>query len=250
MSIRLLDGKVVVVTGGARGIGAAICRVLAGQGAIVGVNYAENRPAAEHVAMAILAAGGQAIAVRADMRDSEAVRFMMNEMVREYGQLDGVVNNVIGGKRHGNLSDAALEDCVDAFDLGCRAVVNSLSAARPHFRAMGGGRIVNVVPEVGGTTPASWTFYMAGKGAMVGLSKSLAAELSPENITMNMVAPGWVAEDKVEAPPRRIRPGQLRRHASGEEIGNTCALLLSDLAACVTGSYLVVSGGRATPLGT
>jgi 3-oxoacyl-[acyl-carrier protein] reductase len=115
---------------------------------------------------------------------------------------------------------------------------------------MGGGRIVNVVPEVGGTAPASWTFYMAGKGAMVGLSKSLAAELSPENITMNMVAPGWIAEDKLEAQPRRERPGQLRRHASGEEIGNTCALLLSDLAACVTGSYLVVSGSRATPLGT
>lgn len=245
MSLRLLDGKVVVVTGGARGIGAAICRVLAGQGAIVGVNYAENRGAAEHVVQEIIAAGGQAIAYQADVRDTEAVRRMMDFVFSEYGRLDGVVNNAINSRRPKDSEEALLEDCVDAFDLGCRAVVNTLSAARPHFRQQGGGRMINIVAELDNTVSASWTFYMAGKGAMVGLSKSLAAELSPENITLNMVAPGWVADEKHDTENRRpIKPGQLRRHVSGDEIGNTCALLLSDLAACVTGSYLVVSGGR------
>src|SRR5207237_8128572 len=81
----------------------------------------------------------------------------------------------------------------------CRAVINTITAARPLMRDQGGGRVVNIVTELWNMAPAEWSVYMAGKGAMVGLSRSLAMELGPEGITVNMVAPGWMADEKVDA---------------------------------------------------
>lgn len=101
--------------------------------------------------------------------------------------------------------------------------------------------------------PGEWTVYMAGKGAMVGLSRSFAHELGPDNITVNMVAPGWMADEKVDltsdASKKFARSIPLRRHGSADEIGNACAFLMSDLASYITGAYLPVTGGRITQMG-
>ncbi len=249
----LLTGRVVLVTGGGRGIGAAISRVLAREGASVAVNYSNSGEKAERLVQEIVKAGGSGRAYGADIRDPDAVLRMVDSARDDFGRLDGIVNNAIAGKQNGPLESATLEDYANAFDFGCKVVVNSIVAARPIFKAQGGGRIVNIVTELWNMAPADWSVYMAGKGAMVGLSRSLACELGPENITVNMVAPGWMADDKVDTSSDGsksfARSIPLRRHGSADEIGNACAFFLSDLAAYVTGAYLPVTGGRITQMG-
>ena len=249
----LLEGKVVLVTGAGRGLGAAIARVAAKHGAVVAVNYANSRGKAESVVAEILASGGKAETFGADVRDPQAVQSMIDKIVANYGRLDGVVNNSISGKQNGNLSESTLDDYANSFDFGCKAVINTISAARPQMQKQGGGRIVNLVTELWNMAPAGWSVYMAGKGAMVGLSRSLACELGPENITVNMVAPGWMADEKVdtlsEGSLNFAKSIPLRVHGSADEIGNACVFYLSELAGYVTGTYLPVTGGRVTQVG-
>jgi 3-oxoacyl-[acyl-carrier protein] reductase len=249
----LLQGKVALVTGGARGIGADICRVLAREGAAVAINYASSSEAAERLAAEITSGGGKAQAFGADVRDEQAVRTMIDGVVVAFGRLDGVINNAIAGRQQGTFEEANWDDYATAFDFGCKGVVNTMRAARPIMQQQGGGRIVNIVTELWNMAPASWSVYMAGKGAMVGISRSLAEELGPDNITVNMVAPGWMADEKVDtSSPGSQKFAQsipLRRHGSALEIGNACAFFLSDLASYVTGAYLPVTGGRITQMG-
>src|SRR5438552_3875708 len=249
----LLEGRVALVTGGGRGIGAAISRVLAREGAAVAVNYSASQAKAEQVVRQITEVGGRALAVCADVRDPEAVNAMVEQVAAAFGKVDSLVNNAISGRQAGKLEEATLEDYETAFGFGARAVVNTISAVRPHFRKAGGGRVVNIVTELWNMAPAGWSVYMAGKGAMVGISRSLALELGPENITVNMVAPGWMADEKVEpgssGSQKYAESLPLRRQGDAEEIGKVCAFFLSDLAAFVTGAYVPVCGGRVTQMG-
>lgn len=249
----LLSGKVALVTGGGRGIGAAISRVLAREGATVAVNYSASREKAEAVAAEIVGRGGKARAFQAGVRDAEGVQTMVKQVTEAFGRLDGLVNNAISGRQHGLLAESSIEDYQNSFDFGCKAVLNTINAVRPVMRKQGGGRIVNIVSELWNMAPQEWSVYMAGKGAMVGISRALACELGPENITINMVAPGWMADEKVDTSGQGsqnfAKNLPLRRHGSAEEIGNACAFYLSHLAGYVTGAYLPVCGGRITQMG-
>jgi 3-oxoacyl-[acyl-carrier protein] reductase len=249
----LLSGKVVLVTGGGHGIGACISRVVARHGANVAINYSTSKDKAESVVREIQGAGGTAQAFRADIRDAAAVTAMVQAVTKTFGRLDGLVHNAIAGRQHGKLDEVSLQDYQDMLDFGCKATVNLIKAARPAMKAQGGGRIVNIVTELWNMAPAEWSTYLAGKGAMVGISRSLACELGPENITVNMVAPGWMADEKVDTQSAgSIDFGKslpLRRHGSADEIGNACVFFLSDLAGYVTGAYIPVTGGRITQMG-
>ena len=229
------------------------CKVLARHGARVVVNYAQSRDKAEAVVAEIVAEGGSATAFGADVRVRGEYEALVAHAVEAHGRLDAVVNNAIAGKQDGAFEGATDEEFATAFDFGCRAVANSVRAALPAFKEAGGGRIVNVVTEIWNMAPAGWSVYMAGKGAMVGLSRSLAVELGPQGVTVNMVAPGWMATDKVDTESEGSKAFAaslpLRVHGSGEEIGNACAFFLSDLAGYVTGAYLPVTGGRITQMG-
>lgn len=249
----LLSNKVVLVTGGGRGIGASISRVLARQGATVAINYAASRDKAEALAQEITGSGGRAQAFGADVRDAGAVEKMVEEVASAFGRVDGVVNNAIAGKQAESFDAATSDDYINAFNFGCQAVLNTTRAARPLMRDAGGGRIVNIVTELWNMEAPGWSVYMAGKGAMVGVSRSLAAELGPENITVNMVAPGWMADEKVDTSSKSsldfAQTLPLRRHGSADEIGNGCVFFLSELSSYVTGAYLPVTGGRITQMG-
>jgi len=251
--LMLLTGKVALVTGGGRGIGASICRVLAREGAAVAINYSASQEKAEAVAAEIRAQGGQAEIFGADVREAGAAEAMVKSASERFGRLDGIINNAIGGRQDGNMEEATADDYKNAFAFGCEAVLNTITAARPVMKAQGGGRIVNIVTEIWNMAPAGWSVYMAGKGAMVGVSRSLAAELGPDNITVNMVAPGWMVTEKVDPESQGslnfAASLPLRRHGSADEIGNACAFFLSDLASYVTGAYLPVTGGRVTQAG-
>jgi 3-oxoacyl-[acyl-carrier protein] reductase len=251
---KLLAGKVVLVTGGARGIGAATCRVLANEGASVAVNYATSKSKAEAVAAQIVAAGGQAKAYGADVTDEAAVKRMIDAIVADFGRIDGVVNNAIAGSQSGAFGEKGWAGYQTMVDYNAKAVYNTIAAARPHFKVQGGGRVVNIVTELWNMAPSNWSMYLAGKGAMVGMSRALAAELGPENITVNMVSPGWMADEKVdtasEGSKNFARTLPLQRHGSADEIGNACVFYLSRLACYVTGTYLPVTGGRITQMGS
>jgi 3-oxoacyl-[acyl-carrier protein] reductase len=252
---KLLEGKVVVMTGAARGIGAESCRIYAQHGANVVVNYSHSEDKARQVVEDVERHGGKGIAVRADVRNFDEVKSMFDRTLSEFGRIDGVVNNAISGRQDGAFDDLSDEDFRNMFDFGCLAVANTVRAVRPTMKEQGGGRIVNIVTEIWNMGPGGWAAYMAGKGAMVGMSRSLAEELGPENITINMVAPGWMATaDKVdvtsEGSKNFAKSLPLRRHGSGEEIGKACDFFMSDLGSYVTGAYLPVTGGRVTQMGS
>lgn len=248
----MVDGKVVIVTGGGRGIGACISRVCAAHGATVAAVYSRSGEQAARVVGEIEAAGGRAAAFRADVRDKASVEAMVAAVNEQLGPPFGLINNAVAGRQNGSL-EADWQDYQDMFDFGCRAVVNTVTACRPLMRANGGGRVVNIVSELWNLAPQGWTTYMAGKGAMVGISRSMANELGPEGITVNMIAPGWMADEKVDPESEGSRKfGQslpLRRHGSADEIGHGCVFFLSPLASYVTGAYLPVCGGRITQMG-
>lgn len=249
----MLTGKVVLVTGGGRGLGAAVARVCARHGAAVAINYAASRDKAEAVAEAIRAAGGNAKTYGADVRDAAAVGDMVAAVRRDFGRVDGVVNNALSGRQNGSIDEASDADYDTAFAFGCKAVLNTTRAVRPIMREQGGGRIVNIVTEMWNAAPENWSVYMAGKGAMVGVSRSLARELGPDNITVNMVAPGWMVDEKVDASSAGAKGYAssipLRVQGSADEIGNACVFFLGELAGFVTGAYLPVTGGRVAQVG-
>ena len=249
----LLSGKVALVTGGGRGIGACISRVLAREGAAVAVNYSSSRAKAEAVVAEIERSGGRAQAFAADVRDTDAVNAMVRSVVDTFGRLDGLVNNAIAGDQMGKLDAITLDNYQNMFDFNCKAVINTIKAARPVMKEGGGGRIVNIVTELWNMGSGDWSAYLAGKGAMVGLSRALSHELGPDNITVNMVAPGWMADEKVDTDSQGSqnfgKTLPLRVHGSADEIGNACAFYMSHLAGYVTGTYLPVCGGRVTQMG-
>lgn len=246
----ILQGKVILVTGGGRGIGAAICRVLAREGATVAVNYGQSAEKAEAVAAEC---GNSSKAYQADVTDETSVKAMVDAVVADHGRIDGIVNNAIAGNQHGKFGSLGWEGYQNMLDYNVKAVYNTIAAARPHFNTQGGGRVVNIVTELWNMSPDNWSMYTAGKGAMVGMSRSLAVELGPENITVNMVAPGWMADEKVdtssEGSKNFAKSIPLRVHGSADEIGNACAFYFSHLAGYVTGTYLPVTGGRITQSG-
>lgn len=249
----LLEGRVVLVTGGGRGIGACISRVLAAHGAIVGVNYSTSADKAEAVVAEITAAGGTALVLPGDVRSQEDVDRMVATLVEKYGRVDGLINNAIGGTQDASLDQVDSALLQNMLDFNAHAVLNTIRAVRPVMQKNGGGRIVNIVTELWNMGSGGWSAYLAGKGAMVGISRSLANELGPENITVNMVAPGWMVTEKVDpTSPGSIGFGNtlpLRKHGSADEIGNACVYFLSDLAGYVTGVYIPVCGGRVTQMG-
>jgi 3-oxoacyl-[acyl-carrier protein] reductase len=195
----------------------------------------------------------QAIAIQADVRKKDEVEAMVRRTLDELGQIDGLINNAISGRQHGAFEELDDQDFQNMLDFGAFAVVNTTRAVRPFMRTNGGGRIVNVVTELWNMGSGQWSAYLGGKGAMVGISRALANELGPEGITVNMIAPGWMATETVDLTSEgSINFGKslpLRRHGSAEEIGNACAFFLSDLAGYVTGAYLPVTGGRVTQIG-
>ena len=248
-----MEGQVAIVTGGARGIGADICRVLATQGCSVVVNYSHSKERAETVAEEVLLHGVRALAIQADVCNREQVEAMVAQTLKEFGKITGLVNNAIAGRQSGRLEELEDADYQNMLNFGALAVINTTRAVRPSMKANGGGRIVNIVTELWNMGSGDWSAYLGGKGAMVGISRALANELGPERITVNMVAPGWMVTESVDTTSEgSIGFGNslpLRRHGSAREIGNACAFFMSGLAGYVTGAYLPVTGGRITQMG-
>jgi 3-oxoacyl-[acyl-carrier protein] reductase len=242
-----LDGRVAIVTGGSRGIGAATARKLAADGARVVVNYARGAEAAEAVVQEIRTAGGEAMAVQADVSDRAQVARLVEDTVERYGWLDVLVNNagVIDGAPLGNITDDHVER---QFAVNVRGALYATQAAVPAFGDRG-GRVVNVSSAAADAPPPGLAVYAATKAALEAITRSLAAELAPRQVTVNAVAPGVTVTDMFEAmrspefEARIVARTPLGRLGRPEDIAEVIAFLASEESGWVTGQVIAATGG-------
>lgn len=236
-----------LVTGGSRGIGRAVCAALAREGGTVIVNFRSDEEAAQSTLEELLGHGGEHCLIKADVGSYEEVRAMMERVESEHGHLDVLVNNA-GVHRGGRVQHLAVED----WDLVLRThLYGSFYCAKeavPLMRAVGGGRIVNVVSVVGARGFPGDSAYASAKAGMIGLTKSLALELVRYGILVNAVAPGYVATEMTEDLSEEGREAlqnmvPIGRPAEPEEVASLVSFLSGPEASYVTGATYAVDGG-------
>jgi 3-oxoacyl-[acyl-carrier protein] reductase len=242
-----LTGRVALVTGGSRGIGAACAELLAQAGARVAINYRVERARAEALVAQLVARGAQAFAIAADVAQVGEVEAMVDETIGQYGRIDVLVNNagIWTGAPIDEISDGEWSEMLG---VNLTGTFNTIRAAVPHMKH-GGGRIINVSSTAGQRGEALHAHYAATKGAIISLTKSLARELAPHGILTNCVAPGWVETDMTASELGGARRASilaeipLARAARPVEIAGAVLFLASDLASFVNGEVLNVNGG-------
>lgn len=244
-----LKGKVALITGGSRGIGAAAAIKFAEAGADVVVNYSHAKADAERVVDQAISRGARAIAVRADVSKFNEVGELFNRTLKEFGRLDILVANA-GIWKGAPIDEMTEEEWDETIDVNLKGVYACCHFAARIMKKQRSGRIITVSSTAGQRGEADHSHYAASKGGAISLTKALSTELGPFNITVNSVAPGWVDTD-MSADPLRI-PDELekivaliplRRVASAEDVAGPILFLASDLANHITGEILNVNGG-------
>jgi 3-oxoacyl-[acyl-carrier protein] reductase len=244
-----LSNKIAVVTGASKGIGAGIAKQLAAEGASVVVNYSTGKYDAEKVVGEIVARGGNAVAVGANIANENEVSKLFDETKSLYGHLDILVNNA-GVFGMGPIEALSLEEYQRVFDTNVRGLMLSIKAASPLF-PKSGGAVINISSSVSTTAPAFLSLYSATKGAVDTITKVLAKEFGPRNIRINAINPGLVITEGTKAAgipgspmeQQVIAMTPLGRAALPEDIALPAAFLASDDARYITGVTLMVSGG-------
>lgn len=244
-----LDGKVAIVTGASKGIGASIAEHLAKDGASVVVNYASSKTGGDAVVKRITDAGGKAIAVGADVSKPEDIAKLIDETVKAYGKIDVLVNNA------GVYYFAPLEAITPAFfhrhfDLNVLGLLLTTQAAVKHFPAEGGS-VINIGSIVGKAPMANGVVYGATKSAVDGITVGLARELGPRKIRVNSVNPGLVETEGtvgfIDEFRKLVEPTTpLGRVGQPDDIGRVVSFFASDDSFWITGEALGVGGGART----
>ncbi|UYW29696.1 SDR family oxidoreductase [Methylorubrum extorquens] len=243
-----LAGKVAVVTGASKGIGAAIAKALAKDGAAVVVNYASSKAGADAVVGAITAAGGRAVAVQADVSQAAQARGLVEAAVQQFGRLDVLVNN------SGVYEFAAIEEVTEEhyrriFDVNVLGALLATQAASKHLGE--GGSIINISSVVTDVLMPTSAVYSGTKGALNAISGVLANELAPRKIRVNVVSPGYVVTEGThtagiagsEMEAGLVAQTPLGRSGQPDDIAGVVAFLASDDARWVTGEVINASGG-------
>ncbi|MDQ0205782.1 acetoacetyl-CoA reductase [Alkalicoccobacillus murimartini] len=243
--IELAD-KVAIVTGGSRGIGSAISTELAKSGVKVVVNYHSDVESAKKVVAEVKAAGGEAIAVQADVSNSEDVLSLIEQTINHFGQLDILVNNA-GITKDKTFRKLSQDDWHQVINVNLNSVYNTISSALPHLLESDAGRIINISSIIGQTGGFGQTNYSAAKAGLIGYTKSLALELARKQVTVNAVCPGFIETEMVQEMPDKVRE-QIIASVPVQRLGQANEIARSVLFLCrdgeyITGQQLNINGG-------
>jgi 3-oxoacyl-[acyl-carrier protein] reductase len=244
-----LTGKVAVVTGASKGIGASIAKHLAAEGAAVVVNYASSKEGAERVVREITAKGGRAIAVQADVGKAADIRRLLTEAKKAFSRLDILVNNA-GMYEFAPLEEVTPEHFHKLFDLNVLGLILTTQEAVKHFGS-DGGSIINISSVVSTYAPPNSSVYSATKAAVDAVTRSVAKELGPRKIRVNSINPGMVETEGVVAAG--ISGGEMRKQVEAQtplgrigqpgDIAPAAVFLASPESAWITGETFYISGG-------
>jgi len=240
-----MTGQTAIVTGASRGIGRCVALALAEAGAEVVVNYARSAEAAEAVVAEILAAGGQAYALKADVAEEDAVEAMVKNVLERSGRIDVLINNA-GITRDGLLMRMKTDDWQAVINLNLTGVFLCTRAVTRTMLKQKSGRIINITSVVGLMGNAGQANYAAAKAGVVGLTRSAAKEMASRGITVNAVAPGFIATDMTKDLDAEaiLAAIPLGRFGNPEQVAGTVRFLAADPAAAyITGQVLQVDGG-------
>lgn len=243
----LLKDQVALVTGASRGIGRASALALAGEGARLIINYLRNEAAAESVVQQIRDSGGNALAIRADVRDLEAVRTMMQTALDRFGKIDILVNNA-GVIRDNLLTFMSGEEWDEVMDTSLKGAFHCIKAVARDMARRKYGRIINISSDAGLMGDMLRANYSSAKAGLLGLTRTAARELAMSGITVNAIAPGLIETELIADMPEQKRARQLAMIPQGrfgrpEEIASVVLFLASGAASYITGDVLCVDGG-------
>lgn len=249
--MKRLTGKVAVVTGASKGIGAAIAKQLAADGARVVVNYATSREGADRVVKEITEAGGDAIAVGASVPNQAEIDTLFAEARKAYGKVDILVNNA-GVFGFGPLDEITVDEYRRQYDTNVLGLLLTTKAALPYFPREGGS-VINISSVVSALAPPAASLYASTKGAVDTITKALAKELAARKIRVNAVNPGLVITEGVQAAgiegsdfeKGAVAATPLGRAGRPEDIAPPVSFLASEDAHWITGETIFVSGGAA-----
>ncbi|MED4953330.1 3-oxoacyl-ACP reductase family protein [Paenibacillus macerans] len=239
-----LAGKKALVTGGARGIGAAIVKRLAEDGASVAFTYVSAQSKADELVQEVKSAGGHALAIRADSADAGAVKGAVEEAIQAFGGIDILVNNagIAGLKPYDQYT---LEEFDQMVAVNWKAVFVAVQAAAPQMKH--GGRVINIGSVAADSNPFPGnSLYISTKAAVAGLTRGLARDLAPQGITVNNIQPGMTDTDMnpAEGPYSSfVKAIPLGRHGKASEIASMVAFIASPESSYITGASLNVDGG-------
>lgn len=242
-----LTGKTAIITGASRGIGAEIARKLAAAGAKIVVNYSGSQEKAEAVAAEIQGNGGEAIAIKANVSDAEAVKAMVDETMKAFGSIDILVNNA-GITRDNLMMRMKDDEWDDVINTNLKGVFICTKAVTRQMMKQRSGRIINIASIVGVMGNAGQANYVAAKAGVIGLTKTTARELASRNITANAVAPGFITTDMTDKLGEDIQKTMLAqiplgRFGKPEEVAKAALFLASDDSSYMTGQTLHLDGG-------
>jgi 3-oxoacyl-[acyl-carrier protein] reductase len=243
----LLQGKIAIVTGGSRGIGEAIVRAFAAEGALVAFNYLKSREKAAKLESEIIDNGGKAYIVEGDVKDYDTMRKFVEEVKKKFRGLDIIVNNA-GILRDKALMLMAAEDWNEVISTNLSGTFNLTRAAIVTLMKQKSGIVINITSVAGITGIPRQVNYSASKAGIIGLTKALAKEVGPYNIRVNAIAPGFTKTDMVkdlkeETVEASIKNIPLGRFGTPEEVAQAAVFLASDKSEYITGQVLTIDGG-------
>ncbi|AKQ44868.1 3-ketoacyl-ACP reductase [Rufibacter radiotolerans] len=248
--MKLLEGKIALVTGASKGIGRAIAKKYAEQGASVAFTYLSSVEKGQQLEQELAEYGIQAKGYRSDASDYAQAEQLVENVVKDFGKLDVLVNNA-GITKDGLLMRMSEEQWDAVINTNLKSVFNLTKAATKHMMRAKSGSIINMTSVVGIKGNAGQANYAASKAGIIGFTKSVALELGSRNIRSNAIAPGFIETDMTDeldaatvAEWRKAIP--LKRGGAPEDVANACVFLASDLSSYITGQTLQVDGGMLT----
>jgi len=243
-----LNGRVALVTGASRGLGADIARKLAADGAAVAINYFNSAERAQRMAAAISTEGG-AIAVGGDVRDEAQVAALVEQVTKQLGPIDILVINATGPQPMLPIEQLSWRIMLDQLEFFVKSPMLLAQAVVPGMKQRRSGRIINIGSEVFEKGLPKFSNYVSAKGAQLGLTRSWAMELAEWGITVNHVSPGWIpterhADNSQASKDAYAQRVPLKRMGTPTDIAEAVAFLASDAAGFITGQKLSVNGGN------